>query len=168
MENTSYSNPPVPQKNRTVAGWVFGGLSFLPLFGVVFGIVAIVIGAVKKVKGPIFLGIGGILFTILIYGGLFYFGFVANKGIFAELKVKLVSQELNSLAGQIALYKNKNGKLPEKLGDLGNPTEENPIIIFDPWMNNIKYTPSPDGKFRLESAGPDKEFGTSDDIGQSF
>ena len=47
------------------------------MFGVLFGIVAIVIGVVKKTKGQIYRGIAGILFSVLLYIGIFYFGFVA-------------------------------------------------------------------------------------------
>jgi hypothetical protein len=99
---TDVSAPTAP-KPKSVAGWVFGGLSFIPMFGVLFGIVAIVIGVVKKTKGQIYLGIAGILFSVLLYGGIFYFGFVAKTGPFADLKVKQVSQLIKLDAGQIVL-----------------------------------------------------------------
>ena len=164
MENI---NPPVV-KNKSTAGWVFGGLSFIPLIGVLFGITAIIIGAVGKKKGQIFLGMAGILFTVAIYGSLYYFGFVAKTGVYADLKVQLASQIINTDAGQIALYKSQNGKLPEKLSDLGTPSQKNMFFIADPWMTNILLTPENNGKFELRSAGPDKNFNTSDDIAQTF
>ena len=167
MENNEVNMQPV-LKNKIVAGWVFGGLSFIPLIGVLFGIIAIIIGIVKKSKGPAILGLCGILVTVIIYGSLFYFGFVAKTGVYADLRVKLATQTINTDAGQIALYKNKNGKLPEKFSDLGQPTQENLFFPSDPWMTDILYKPNVDGTFELISAGPDKVFNTSDDIVVKF
>ena len=70
------------------------------------------------------MGIAGILFSVLLYGGIFYFGFVAKTGPFADLKVKQVSQLIKMDAGQIVLYKGQHGQLPEALGDVGKPSEK--------------------------------------------
>ncbi len=155
-------------KPRSAAGWVFGGLSFIPLIGVLFGIIAIIIGAIKKIKGQIFLGIAGILFSVLLYGGLFYFSFVAKTGVYADLKVKLASQLINTDAGQIALYKSQHGKLPAKISDLGTPSQTSMFFTTDPWMTELSYTPKSDGTFELRSAGPDKVLNTDDDIKKTF
>jgi Type II secretion system (T2SS), protein G len=155
-------------KPKSTAGWVFAGLSFIPLFGIWFGIVAIVIGAVKKTTGQVYLGIAGILFSVLLYGGIFYFGFIAKTGPFAELKLKQVPQMIKTDAGQIALYKSQHGKLPEALADLGNPSEKTLFFTTDPWGTKFKYTKLGDEHFELTSAGPDGEFGTSDDITETF
>lgn len=160
-------NPSAP-KPKSVAGWIFGGLSFIPLIGVLFGIIAIIIGAIKKIKGQIFLGIAGILFTVILYGGLFYFGFVAKTGVYADLKVNLASQLINTDAGQIVLYKNQHGKLPTKLSDLGTPSQTNMFFTTDPWDTELSYTPKNDGTFELRSAGPDKILNTADDVVQTF
>src|SRR5262252_5254978 len=106
------------QKKSSTAGIVFGGLSFFPGLGILFGIVAIVIGAIRRSKIAIFLGIGGILFSVVLYGGIFYFGFVAKTGIFADLKIRMASQVIEQNAGQIALYKLQYGQLPKTLADL--------------------------------------------------
>jgi hypothetical protein len=164
MENSD----PQATKPKSVAGWILGGLSFIPLIGVLFGIIAIIIGAKKKIKGQIFLGIAGILFTVALYSSLSYFGFAAKTGVFADLKVKLASQVINTDAGQIALYKNQHGKLPEKFSDVETPSQTNMFFTSDPWGTKIKYTPKSDGTFELRSAGPDKVFNTSDDISQTF
>jgi hypothetical protein len=132
---------------------------FHTLFGILFGIVAIVIGAVQRTRGQVYLGIAGILFSVLQYGGIFYFGFVAKTGPFADLKVEQVSQLIKMDAGQIALYKGQHGQLPEALGDLGKPSEKNMFFTTDPWGNKFKYTKLGDDHFELTSAGPDGEFG---------
>lgn len=153
---------------KPIIGYIFGGLSFIPLIGVPFGITAIVLGVVKKTKIPIVLGILGILVTIGIYGSLYYFGFVAKSGPFVDLKVKLVDRILSDDAGQIAIYERKNGRLPDTLDDLGEPSPDNVYFPVDPWGTGIKYTLSSDGTFELRSAGPDKFFGTEDDIAKTF
>jgi hypothetical protein len=166
MENTNSIEPTLKSKSK--AGWVFGGLSFFPLIGVLFGIIAIIIGAIKKTKGQILLGIGGILFTVLIYGSLFYFGYVAKTGPYADLKIQLASQVINTDAGQILIYKSQHGKLPIKLSDLGTPSPTNMFFTTDSWMTEFSYTPKNDGTFELRSAGPDKILNTVDDIAQTF
>ena len=155
-------------KSKSIAGWIFGGLSFIPLIGVLFGIIAIIIGTVKKTKGQIFLGIAGIIVTVVLYGGLYYFGLVAKTGVYADLRVKLASQLINTDAGQISLYNNQYGKLPAELGDLGTPSQTNMFFTTDPWGTEILYTPISDGTYELRSAGPDKVLNTSDDIEQTF
>lgn len=155
-------------KKKSTAGWVFGWLSFIPSIGVFFGIIAIIIGAKKKIRGQIFLGITGILVTVILYGSLYYFGFVAKTGPYADLKIQLASQIINTDAGQILLYKNKNGKLPTKLSDLGTPSQANFFSTIDPWMTEIIYSVKSDGTFELISAGPDKILSTADDITQMY
>jgi hypothetical protein len=152
----------------SIVGWVFGGLSFIPLVGVLFGIIAITIGAIKGSKGQIVLGTAGILFSVLLYGGLFYFGYVAKTGPYARLRVQLVRQEMSTDAGQIALYKSQHGTLPATLSDLGAVRPQGMFFTIDPWGTRLKYVPQSNGHFELISAGPDKAFGTSDDVVQTF
>ncbi|MDE1975190.1 MAG: type II secretion system protein GspG [Patescibacteria group bacterium] len=154
--------------SKSVAGWIFGGLSFIPLIGVLFGIIAIIIGLIKKTRGQIFLGICGILVTVFIYGSLYYFGFVAQTGIYADLKIKLASQLISTDAGQISLYKSQHGRLPVTLNDLGVPSQTNMFFASDPWGTPFSYTPESSGHFELRSAGPDKILNTADDIKQTF
>jgi hypothetical protein len=163
MENSNS----VPRKS-SVAGWIFGGLSFIPLIGVLFGIIAVIIGIVKNTKGQIILGILGILVTFVLYGGLYYFGFVANTGVFSDLRVKLASQIITTDAGQISLYRNEHGKLPTSFADLGTPSQANMFYTTDPWGTNLSYAPNSNGGFELRSAGPDKLMNTNDDIVQTF
>ena len=155
-------------KSKSIAGWIFGGLSFIPLIGIIFGIIAIIIGASKKVKGQIFLGIAGILVTVCLYGGLYYFGFVAKTGIYADLRTKLALQIITTDAGQISLYKQQHGRLPTTFSDLGVPSQTNMFFGSDPWGSAITYLPDSSGHFKLTSAGPDKVLNTMDDIQQSF
>jgi len=159
--------PPPPPAPRSRAGYVFGGLAFIPGLGVFFAIVAIVIGAIKRDKNPALLGAAGIAMSVVLYGGLFYFGFVAKTGIYAEMKIKLASQAMMGTAGQIALYKLRNGHLPETLREIDTERDKY-VMTFDPWFKPLVYKPNADGTFELRSAGPDGEFDTEDDIVQTY
>jgi hypothetical protein len=159
--NARASRPP------SRAGYVFGGLSFIPGLGIIFGIVAIVIGATKRDNKVAFLGVGGIALSVVLYSALFYFGFVATFGPYAALKVKLAEQLIRTDAGQIALYKLQHGRLPATLAEI--PRDFNGSFMpFDPWFKPLAYKVNPNGTFELRSAGPDGKFNTADDIVQTY
>ncbi len=147
--------------SHSKVGYIFGGLSFIPLFGVLFGIIAIIIGIFTKSKLSIFLGVGGILFSVILYGSLFYFGFVAKSGPFADIKVQLTQQIINQDKAQILAYKTNNGKLPDSLSNLPREYMINPS---DAWLKPINYKVNGDGTFELRSDGPDGIPNNSDDI----
>ena len=154
-------------KTPSRAVYVFGGLSFIPGIGIIFGIIAIVIGAIKRDTKVITIGAGGIAFSVVLYGGLFYFGFVATFGPYASLKIGLASQIIRTDAGQIALYKQQHGQFPRTLADM--PTgRDATFVAFDPWLKPLAYKLNADGTFELRSAGPDGEFNTADDIAETF
>ena len=155
---------------------VLGLVAFIPLVGVLLGILAIIFGiiALRQVKkeglmgkglsiAGIILGIMGIIFTILLYGSLFYFGFVAENGPFSELKINTSRQILTQDAGAIELYKQKYGKYPSTFEEAINVGYT--IFGSDHFLKPFYYNVSLDGQsYELKSAGPDKEFGTEDDI----
>ena len=98
-----------------------------------------------------------------------YWGAVAATGRYAELKVPLTKQLMETNAGQIALFKNQHGALPATLDEVAWSTPETVTFsIMDAWINKFKYVPQKDGHFQLVSAGADKVFGTSDDIHEMF
>src|SRR5208283_1587576 len=68
--------------------YVIGGLSFIPVIGVLFGIIAIIWGLVTKKLGGkklALIGTAGIAFTVVLYSGLFYFGVMQRGGVYDEL-----------------------------------------------------------------------------------
>jgi hypothetical protein len=163
------ATPPEVTKSKSVAAWVFGWLAFIPALGILFGIIAIIMGAVKRMKGPIYLGLGGIAFTFFVYGNLYYWGAVATNGPYAALKVQLTQQLMSTDAGQIALYKNQHGTLPTTLDDVAASSSITAMFTpMDAWETTFNYTPQKDGHFQIVSAGPDKTFGTSDDIQEAY
>jgi hypothetical protein len=80
--------------------FIVAGLSFIPLIGALFGLIAIAWGLVKRKSGGrklALIGTTGIAFSFIIFGSLFYFGFVQRGGIYDNLRVKLAQSGLNSL-----------------------------------------------------------------------
>src|SRR5437899_13089066 len=99
-----------PEQNNRLGAlpFVLGGISFIPMLGIAFGITAIVWGLVTRKHGGkklAAIGAGGILLTAITYGSLFYFGFVQRGGIYDDLRRRLAQTELNSLVQSIEYYK---------------------------------------------------------------
>ena len=98
-----------------------------------------------------------------------YRGAVTTTGPSAELKVPLTKELMETNAGQIALFKNHHGALPATLDEVASGSPETVMFsAMDAWFTEFKYVPKKDGHFQLVSAGPDKVFGTSDDIHETF
>jgi hypothetical protein len=125
------------------AAYVVGGLSFIPLLGIVFAVIAIVWGLAARRRGGgtvALLGAAGIGFTVLLYGGLFYFGFVQRDGIYDELRVRLAQQNLNMLVQSIEYYKVAHGEYPDSLETLRDSEPKNSfdsLRVFDPRMMKL-------------------------------
>ncbi|MHB9020183.1 MAG: type II secretion system protein GspG [Minisyncoccota bacterium] len=131
-----------PEINKISRGYyVLGGLSYIPLIGIVFGVISIVIGAIKYNKGGkglFYIGIGGILFSVIMYGSLFYFGFIKKGGIYDDLRLRMAKSNLTSLVESIEYYNLQNGKYPESLDILAKSMpKEKPVFIYDPTKINI-------------------------------
>ena len=92
-----------------------------------------------------------------------------TQGPRAELKVPLTKQVMETDAEQIALFEYRNGTLPPTLDEVATSTHESvKFSMRDAWNDKLKYVPQNNGHFQLMSAGPDKVFGTSDDIQETF
>ena len=92
-----------------------------------------------------------------------------TQGSRAELKVPLTKQVMETDARQIALFEYRHGALPATLDEVASGTPETVMFsMMDAWITEFKYVPKKDGHFQLVSAGPDKVFGTSDDIHETF
>ena len=155
--------------------FVVGGLSFIPLIGVLFGIVAIVWGLVTRRPGGrklALVGAGGIAFTILLYGGLFYFGFVQRGGLYDDLRAKLAQSVLNSVVPAIEVYKLQHGSYPESLEQLRKSLPKDSFVfVYDPTVMPFGSEPRyffyervGADHYYLRGVGPDGEPFTADDI----
>lgn len=168
--------PQYPRSGYAITSLILSFFSFFPLIGVILGIAAIVFGAIalyklKRDKNSgkrmaitgIILSIFGILFTFILYGSLFYFGFVAKGGPFAEVKVEASKMILTQNAGYLELYKKSHGSYPKKLEDLSKKGYA--AFPSDHYLKPLFYKVSDDGRsYELRSLGPDGIFNTPDDI----
>lgn len=162
----------LPKPGFVTASLILGLLSFIPLVGVLLGIIAIVLGiiSIKKIKkeglggknfaiAGITLGVLGIVLTVVAYGYLFYQGFVADT----PARVKLTQEELNQNAGSLELYRKKFNTYPKTLEEVTNAGFT--IFPVDAYQNLFYYKVSADGQsYELRSLGYDGEYDTRDDI----
>jgi hypothetical protein len=152
-----------------------GGLAFIPLIGVVFGIIALLRGVLTSRPGGrklALLGGGGIVFTFAIYGALFYFGFVQRGGLYDSLRAQLAQMQLNTLVQSVEFYKLQHGAYPDTLETLrASLPSDSAVFIVDP--TNLKlgtegrtfyYRAVDPDHYYLRSTGADGEPFTPDDI----
>ncbi len=158
--------------------FVLGGISFIPLIGVPFGIIVAIWGMVKWNHGGkklTFIGLGGIAFTVVLYGALFYFGFVQRGGVYDDLRAEMSKTNLTSLVQAIEFYKVQNGTYPTDLQNLKENLPENSFVfVFDSskatsidqeQLPFYHYELAENGeKYYLLSTGPDDTPFTTDDI----
>jgi hypothetical protein len=156
--------------------YVISGLSYIPLLGVPFGVIAIIWGLVTKKLGGktlALIGTGGIAFTVVLYSALFYFGFVQRGGIHDELRAKLAENIITSLVQAIEFYKIQNGKYPASLEALRSSLPKDSMVsIYDPTdvrisggkLRHFYYELADDDHYYLLGIGADGQPFTDDDI----
>ena len=121
------------KKKHGVGAFVLAGLSFIPLIGIFSGIICIVIAVVgKKSNSKLLGGLGfaGIIFSVVLYGTLFYKAFNDNE--FSKgFEVHAVSA-MTSIVRQIEYYKLQHGAYPESMAALReNLKEDEMVFSFD-------------------------------------
>jgi hypothetical protein len=157
------------------APFVVGGLSFIPLVGVLFGVVAIIWALATKRAGRgklALIGLGGIGFTFMVYGALFYFGFAQRGGVYDDLRTQLAHSSLNTLVESIEFYKVQYGHYPESLEGLRSSLPKQSIVmIHDPTdvqfgkpARFFYYQRVDEGHYYLRGVGRDGIPFTPDDI----
>jgi len=165
------------ETNEKLGGFPFviGGLSFIPLLGIPFGIAALIWGSTtNKIGGKklALLGGAGILLTLTLYGSLFYFGFAKRGGIYDDLRSRLAQNSLNTLVQAVEFYKVQHGSYPESLKALQESLpKDSMVFVNDP--TDVKFSGKPKDfyyervgteHYYLRGVGPDGLPFTSDDI----
>jgi hypothetical protein len=160
MENSTYpqkSNPP----------YLLGLLCLIPLVGAFVGLGLLLYGIIKyKDKWLSLIGAFGILFTVALYSGLFYYmkyGDLSKQG-FASIS----QMQLNSLVRNIEFYKLQHGQYPDSLKQL---RKEDPFVPIDDAIQTVQgrgyseYNYKRFGeKYILFSSGQDGIPNTKDDL----
>jgi hypothetical protein len=158
-----------------VAPFVVGGLSFIPLLGVLFGVVAIVWALATKRAGRgklALIGLGGIGFTFVVYGALFYVGFAQRGGVYDDLRAELARSGLNTLVESVEFYRVQYGYYPESLEKLRSSLPKQSIVLindptdieFGKTSRLFYYQRVDDGHYYLRGVGRDGIPFTPDDI----
>lgn len=157
-------------KEAGCLGYVIGGMSFIPLIGVLFGIIAIIWGFATKHTKLKIVGACGIASTVILYGVLGYFGFVQEGGAYDELRGELTRTQLTSAVQAIEFYKIQNGHYPESLEVLQKSLPENSMVLLnDAAQVNTAgklyyYKLIDEGSYHIRSYGRDGVINTADDI----
>lgn len=156
-------------KNNKSAPYSLGFLGLIPLVGFFVGI-ALILNAIFKYKDRklFFIGLFGVVFSLIIYGYLFYDMKYGKES--GSQFAKMAQNDLNSLVNQIELHKLSKGVYPDSLSEL---REIDPyILISDPLLlrkmrnnsdNNFFYK-NHGVRYELFSVGFDGLPHTEDDI----
>jgi len=155
---TSYYAKPKPP-------YLLGLLGVIPLVGAFVGVALILYGIIKyKDKWLVLIGVGGILFTVLIYGSLFYTA--NNSKIFKNGFAAIDTVELNTIVKEIEFYKLQTGKYPDSLAQIN--IKGTLASTSDPLLNGKKNDSfnyhKIGNKYTLFSSGIDQIANTKDDI----
>jgi hypothetical protein len=167
-------------KKVGTGSYIIAGLGFIPLIGVLFALVTIILGIIKLKSGDkrlIILGCLGISLTVVLYSALFYFGLVQRGGVYDRLRDQLAKILLVELVKDIEYYKTTKGQYPESLAQLQDSLGKGTFTsIYDPtrimtWKN-FDAKPAPffyqltDDKthYYLLAVGADQKPFTSDDL----
>ena len=113
---------------------------------------------------------------IVMFTGLFYFGFVQRGGVYDGLRVELNQSLLNNLMPQIELYKIEHGTYPGTLEQLAASAPKNTqIMIYDSTITGLPPTPRTFfyrrvgcDHYYLRAVGPDNTPFTADDLVPNF
>ncbi|WP_163930951.1 type II secretion system protein GspG [Paraferrimonas sp. SM1919] len=159
-----------PSQSSGCLGFVIGGMSFIPLFGVLFGIIAILWGVKANNSKLKYVGSAGILFTVIIYGSLGYFGFVQKDGVYDELRASMTKTQLTNAVQAIEFYKVQNGHYPETLEKLQQSQPANSMVfLYDAAQVSATgkfyyYQLIDENSYHIRSYGRDGIINTPDDI----
>ncbi len=155
--------------------FAIGGLSFIPVVGVMFGAVAVVWGLLTRQAGGRRLaqiGAAGAVFAAMTSAGAYYVGFVRRGGVYDRLRVAVAQGQLNALVVEIEQYKARTGSYPASLCDLhtvvpgdlrvstGDPTDLKPRKLG----RRFSYERVGTHHYDLRSAGFDGQLFTGDDV----
>lgn len=152
---------------RSKPPYLLGLLCLIPLIGAFVGLGLLLYGLIKyKDKWLSIIGAGGILFTIIVYGSLFYA--MRHADIFKKGFADISQMQLNSLPKNIEFYKMQHGQYPDSLQQLLDDDKLAPItdaIQLNQRRENSYYNYQRVGdQYILFSSGQDGVPKTQDDL----
>ncbi len=151
----------INKKDLNPLNYIIAFLSFIPLVGVIFGIITIVIGYNKNSNLLKNLGVFGVLTSILLYSLLFYFGF-RNGGTFDGWN-NFTKNDLNKTFIFIEYYKTQNQTYPDSLSYL-KKYDTFSTFRDSPNHNEFYYQKLSDSTYYFFGVGKDEKPFTKDDL----
>jgi hypothetical protein len=144
--------------------YLLGLLCLIPFIGAFVGLGLLLYGIVRyKDTKLIIIGAAGIVWTILVYGGLFILGSSFKGGAAFE---GIAKQELNTVVAGIEFYKLEYGRYPDSLEELGKVKLF--ISYSDPMEKGTKFGDFQykkyGDKYTVFSVGADGIAGTEDEF----
>ena len=155
----------LPSKSKPP--YLLGLICLIPLVGAFVGLGLLLYGLLKyKDKWLSIIGAGGILWTVIVYGSLFYTG--THASVIKKGFEDISQMQLNSLVKNIEYYKLSHGQYPDSLKQLLIDDKLAPINDAVQGMNtkaNSYYNyQKVGGKYTLFSSGQDGIPNTKDDL----
>jgi len=154
--------------------YVIGGMSFMPLIGVPFGIIAAVWGLTKWNKGGkllVLIALVGISITPITYGILGYFAFDEVGGTYDKGRANIAKSQLNTVTQAIETYKVQNGKYPKSLDILeASLPKDSFVFLHDPTLVDAAeskfyfYKLIDKNSYHIRAYGRDGILNTEDDV----
>ncbi len=145
-----------------------GWFGLIPLVGAFFGLWLVIEGAFKyRDRKMIFIGIAAIMFTVIVYSSLIYYGEYSTAG--REARVPVARDFLNTTMKDIEFYKTQRGYYPDSLEDLYFVSKS--VSFHDPLADRNKelnkgnfYYKKIGNGYTLFSFGVDRKANTPDDL----
>lgn len=155
----------LPSKSKPP--YLLGLICLIPLVGAFVGLGLLLYGLIKyKDKWLSIIGAAGILWTVIVYGSLYYAA--THASVFKKGFEDISQMQLNSLVKDIEYYKLSHGQYPDSLKQLLTDDKLPPIIDAVQGMNtnaNSYYNYQKiGGKYLLFSSGQDGISNTKDDL----
>jgi hypothetical protein len=165
-----------PGKSPTWFHYTMGVLAFIPILGVLVGLVLIIWGFHNRRTGGLrilSLGIAGICFTVLLLGGLTYHSkYLRDSGQLDDFFAGIAKKNLNTASMLIEQYRIKYGHYPSSLIDLETENIDSHVILdsyvafrseegYEPYYYSLENNGN---NYYLLSTGPDLLPFTEDDV----
>jgi len=149
--------------------YLVGVICLIPLIGAIAGVVLIILGiAHYKDRVFVFIGAFGIIFTVVVYGSLFYFS--QNSDLAKSGFAQMAQSEINDLVKDIEFYKMQHGTYPDSLKQLVDKNSTISIYDVSQWDSKtgkdlpLYHYEKTGNKYLLCSPGLDGIMNTTDDI----
>jgi len=153
--------------------FLLAGLAFIPMLGVVFGLIATCWGLLTdRPRAILAAGVGaaGVLLNFAACFGLGYWT-IAHDGRPGGIRSQLAQTDLQALVVSLEDFHQRTGHYPERLVDLRVPFSVRPLPIWDKTVGLFnqtrpyQYFLARDGaSYQLFAVGPDGLPGTADDL----